>query len=353
MRNEIKIGILAILAIGLSIWGYQYLKGKNLFSNSVLLYVEYQDVDLLKSSDPVYINGFQVGVVTSLQLKPADMQTIVAEISLNRGIKVPKNAVAEIVSTSVMSGKAIRLQFDQPCSGEDCAESGDYLRGKVLGMLDSMVGKDGIQKYMNQLKNGVGGAFDTLSTKISDPNSNNELAKSIRDLQASMESLKSITAQLSNLLASSSRHISGTMKNVNAITENLASNNEEINGAIGNLSAFSNKLNELPLDQTMEKTNTAMTQLDATLQSANSAVKGLDEILAAIKNKEGSLGQLVYDQRLYDNLEKTSKNLELLLQDFRLNPKRYVNVSVFGKKQKTYEVPEKDPAFEEAPQNNK
>ena len=115
MSNETKVGILAVIAIAILFWGYKFLKGQNILTNSNILYVEYENAEMLATSAPVVISGFQVGVVANMYLKPENMRTIVVELDIDRGVKVPKNAIAEIMSFDITGSKGVNLQFDRPC----------------------------------------------------------------------------------------------------------------------------------------------------------------------------------------------------------------------------------------------
>ena len=129
MSNETKVGILAVVSIAILIWGYKFLKGQNLLTTSNILYVEYEQADMLSVSSPVLINGFRVGVIADMYLKPEDMQTIITVLDIERGVNIPKSTVAELISTDITGGKGINLSFHKPCTGANCAESGDTLKG--------------------------------------------------------------------------------------------------------------------------------------------------------------------------------------------------------------------------------
>jgi len=132
------------------------------------------------------------------------------------------------------------------------------------------------------------------------------------------------------------------------LVSNLKNNNDKINIIIGNVASFSDKINKTDIDGTNKQLQSTLTELKNTISQSTNTVAELNKITKAINTGNGSLGKLIYDPQLYINLNRTSKNMDLLLQDFRLNPKRYVNVSVFGKKQKTYVVPNNDPAFQDS-----
>lgn len=345
MSNETKIGILATVAILISILGYKFLKGQDVFSRSEEFYVEYTNVDQLTKSASVLINGFQVGTVKDIYIKPEDQKTIVVILSIKGAVKIPKNTVAAIKPSGLVGGKIIELMFNTPCADGTCAEDGDHLKGITTGLLDAIVGKDQMDTYLNQLKYGLTDIYDTISSKATNPNAKGGLPKTINDLNIILENLKASTRDLKIITASTAVAIPGISKNLNDITQNLRANNEKISSILGNTEKFSGNLSKTDISKTNQDLQTTMETLNKTLQSTDLALADLKKITGDINEGKGSLGALVKDPRLFDNLIRTSKNLDLLLQDFRLNPKRYVNVSVFGKKQKEYALPENDPAM--------
>jgi len=344
MSNETKIGILAVVAIGLVLWGYKFIQGQNFFSSSLLLYAEYENVDQLGSSSPIFVSGFQVGSVRDIYLNPKNLKTVIVEMDINADLPIPKNTIAEVVTSSFLGEKAIKLQFDGPCGDSNpCAESGDYIQGEVKGMLASMIGEpEEIKNYVDIITEGLNNLLDTVGQ---------EASAEIANVRQTLDNLRATSEELNRLVAVRANRI---LQDVEVITSTVSSKGQEIESIIANMDTLTNELAQLRLaqqvDKTFANTNAAVDNLNATLSSADSTVKILNGVLAAVQNGEGTLGRLVQDEELYSNLERTTKNLDLLLQDFRLNPKRYVNVSVFGKKDKEYKVPEEDPAFQEEDQ---
>ncbi len=350
MSNEAKIGILATVAILISIIGYKFLKGQDVFSRSEEFYVEYSNIDQLTKSASVLINGFQVGTVKDIFIKPEDQKTIVVVLNVKGGIKIPKNTIAAIKSSGLVGGKVIELLFSAPCADGNCATEGDYLQGITTGLLDAIVGKDQLDSYLNQLKYGLTDIYDTLSNKANDPNSKGGLPKTINDINIIMENLKASTRDLQLITSSTALAIPGISKNLEEITKNLRSNNDKITAILNNTEQFSGNLSKTDISKTNEDLQITMKSLNTTLKTTDLALSDIKKITADINDGKGSMGALLKDPQLYNNLTRTSKNLDLLLQDFRLNPKRYVNVSVFGKKQQVYSLPENDPA---QPEKNK
>ncbi len=344
ISKEFRIGVLAIVCIAAAIWGYKFLNGKDLLSKTNYYYVKYDHVDQLRPSNSVYVNGFQVGTVFEITLDEDHLDSVVVTLDIQKDIQVPKNTIATIISDGPLGGKAVVLQMEGPC----CAEDGAFLRGRTFGLLKSMIPPDEVDLYFELLKRGVGSLVDTL-TSSTDPDNPSDVSKSIEELKSTIHNLENITQSLSYILSQSSRDLRETFDHLSSITGNLAENNEQITKTMSNIEMITTQLKDADLgtsianttgklEGTMEKMTSVMTKAEATVSEIN-------QLLEGVNRGEGSLGLLAKNDELYVNLAKVSKNLDLFLQDFRLNPKRYVNVSVFGKKQKSYVLPTDDPAF--------
>ena len=353
INNETKVGILAIASILILVWGYKFLRGQNILVSSTTLYVEYANASQIKISAPVLIHGLEVGVIKNVELEPKKQQSVLVTLKMNKGIYVPKNTIAYIFSQSLTEGKAVELVFDKPCNGADCAADGDFLQGRTKGMIASMMGEpDELARYTDVLKNGMTGVLDSLDKQLSG-NEKNSIAISLRDLQTIIANLKNVTGQLNSVLGASAGSLKATMNNLQSISGNIQGSNAQVKELISNAAAFSQQLKAMDLATTSKNANAAIATLDATLKNTEKTVATLDKVVKKIDSGDGTLGQLINDKKLYNNLEgltrdfsRTNKNLDFLLQDFRLNPKRYINVSVFGKSQKEYKKPETDPAFD-------
>jgi ABC-type transport system involved in resistance to organic solvents, periplasmic component len=330
MSNETKIGILTVVAITLLILGYKFIKGQNIFTTSNLIYVDYEQVDQLTASSPVFINGFQVGIVSKVYLLE-NMSTIQVVLNINNGIDIHKNAVAEIITSSIMGGKSIRIVENQPCNGENCAQTGDHLRGRSVGMLNSMVPQKDMQTYMTFVKENLGDVYDTLNAKLRHPDPNNTIGQSIRDLQGSLANLRSTTDQINSLMLASTGKINRTLGNFENISNTIAGNSQTIDSILQNAATFSSQLNDLDLkalmslaDSTMGNANGAVAQLEQTLKSADLAMASVQDLLLKVKNGDGTIGLLLNDDQLYHNLNSMSMQLDTFLTNFREKPYRYM-----------------------------
>lgn len=348
ISNEFKIGLMAIIVIALTFWGYKFLRGRNVLKHSNNYYVRYTDIEQLALSSPVLIHGYSVGTVSEITLDD-DMKTVIATLTLNRGVQIPVDAVAMIMSTSIMGGKAIDLKISGPCSGDGCAKPGSFLEGRVKGLFDSLLDK-GENGTLAKVKENIGDILNTLGDSLTSPNANNEIAKTYTQLSALITHLSSITGTLDHSMGSYDKHLNNSLANVEAITAAIAKNQDKIASAIAHMESITKQFDESKVGTNagalITDAQNTIKNLNATVAEANQAFTNLSVVMKDVQNGKGSLGKLLKDESLYAHALATSKNLELLLQDFRLNPKRYVSVSVFGKKGKAYELPENDPAME-------
>jgi phospholipid/cholesterol/gamma-HCH transport system substrate-binding protein len=334
IRRETKIGVLVLISLALLIWGFEFLKGRNLLSGNPVYFAEYTHVDQLRGSQPVFANGYQVGVVKDVFLKENDLSKIIVEFEIDKGVPIPQGTIAEISTTSMMGGRAVTLKFPEACMDGSCPPSGEQLVGVTQGFLNSMVGTSNVEEYMDILDTRLNEIVDKLLSKLQD---NPELTETSENITATIQNLKATTARLNSLLANSSESIEKSLENISSISGNLREQDEKINSVIGNLDSLSAQLVSADLPGTVQGLNT-------TIGDISQAVNELTGILSEIKSGDGTLGLLISERETYDKLNRTLDNLDLLLQDVRLNPKRYTRI--LSKKQTPYETPEEDPAFD-------
>lgn len=314
ISREIKTGIIVIGGIFLFILGFSYLKSTPLFENSKVFYAVYHNIGGLQTGTSVTINGFNVGKVMDIKFKDKT-GSLVVSFSVDNGFAFSKNSTAELYDTGIIGGKGIQIKV--ALDGADIAKSGDTLVSATRPGLTEIV-----QQKLNPLQLKVEGAISNADSllvsfnEVLDDVTKKDLRESINGLNNLIKSFQVTTSALNALLEQNKGKIETSITNMGTITDNF--------------SKLSDSIARAGLPQTME--------------SLHSTVQHLDVLLGKIENGEGAMGKLMKDEALYTNLSNASKELDLLLQDFRLNPKRYVNVSVFGKKQKEYTLPENDPA---------
>lgn len=350
MSREIKIGILTFIVLVTMIWGYTFLKGRNLLTASNELFSTYDDVTDLNVSSPVLVNGYKIGTVTKIKINKTDVKKMDVFYLIDSEYKIPKNAIANLKSLGFVSGRGIFLDFDKECSGADCALNGDELKGGSIGLLGSMLGTENISEYSTEITESA----RAIIANIGKEGETGAINETFREIERISENLSSITSNTNSLVEKSSANLKLTIDNMASISANLAKSNKKIESMLNNLDKITGDLAKSDLNSTISKTNetldaskVAITELKTTLNSANTAMKDLSDVLNKVEKGEGTMAKLMNDKKLYDNIEASTKNLNLLLQDLRLNPKRYAHFSVFGKKQKEFTLPENDPAAKE------
>ncbi len=347
MSREIKLGLLTVITLFLAIWGYKFIKGQNLFKSSATYHTTFSDVTSLAVSSDVLVNGYKVGAVTEIKLNPENVKAMDVYFRIDGAIGVPKNAIVLMKSDGLMGGRVLSLEFDKHCQNGDCAPSGSKLPNKIVGLLGSMLNQDEVSTYMNDATKSA----RDLMQDIGKEGNNTKIDLIVRNLEATMANMNAMTSTFNTIMLQSQTNIAGMTSNMNKITKNLADNNALITSMLNNLNTTTKQLASADVSQTIGKTNTmletstaSLHKFEKTLDASTETMKELDQLLKKINDGGGSMGKLMNDKNLYTNLEATSKNLSLLLQDLRLNPKRYVNVSLIGRKDKPYTLPEKDPA---------
>jgi len=350
MSREVKLGIFAFLVLLVSIFSYQYLKGENLLKKSFNYETVFDDVTGLSKSSSVFINGFPIGTVYDINLDPDNLDQMVVKFNIAGDYKVPTNAVVEMVNDGLVGGKVLSMDFDKQCKGGDCAQDGARFNGKVLGLLGSMIETDDVKEYASAF----GGELSTVIESLGTPEGKGAINASLLELEQTMKNMTKLTETTNRIMNQSASNLNKTMSNMASITDNLAQNNAQITAMLQNFNNVSSQLSAANVGETVSSTTAtiqqaekAMTKLQGTLANADDAVKSLNTLINNATSGDGTMAKLINDKQLYDNLEVTSKNLSLLLQDLRLNPSRYIKVSVFGKKnKKPYALPEDDPAFQ-------
>lgn len=312
ISNELKVGALTAVSIALLIIGFNLLKGRNFFSRNMDLYAVYANVDGLAPANPVKVNGLTVGTVSSLGVLSGQQGKILVQLSIRPGIQVPSNSVATIVSVDLLGSKAVELDFG---SASTYLHDDDTIRSAIGSSLSTQV--------LNQVR--------PLSAKLLV--SLESLDSVLRDLHtafnpATRESLQKSMASLQVMLdhaAKASGGLQVTMDNLKEVTETLRKNTDKITAILANTDTITASL--------------ASSDLKGTIVQLDQSMRKLNSILQKVDQGQGSLGLLVNDKHLYEHLNAVSRNLDLLMEDLRLNPQRYVHFSVFGKKSKTVPLP--------------
>ena len=316
ISNETKVGSLTAIAIVILILGFNFLKGKNLTSKTMRFYAVFGNIQGLATSNAVMINGKQVGTIYSTD-GGTDMRRIVVGLTMSQPVNIPDNSVA-VISPSLLGTTAVEIKLG---SSNVYKQNGDTLASVAsAGMFDEALQK--VDPVLMQVKNAVRSLDSVLMTVngVFDPNTKINIRSMMENLNRTTATLAISSASLQTLLNTQTGALAKTLDNVSSFTGGLKNNNAKIDQTLTNLEATSAKLSRL--------------EIEKTLTSLDNTVTELKNIIGKVNSDKGSLGLLINDTKLYTNLSATSNKLNLLLDDVRVHPKRYVNISVFGKKDK-------------------
>jgi phospholipid/cholesterol/gamma-HCH transport system substrate-binding protein len=307
ISREFKIGLVALIAVVLAVWGINFLKGINVLKPTDKYYAVYGNVKGLIESAVVYLNGYKVGNVSRIEFDEKNLKRVVVEISLEKKVKLPRNTSIVVRSGSLISGsKDIDLLLGE---GPGYYESGDTLPSGIQVELSDYI--DPIRAQVESLITSVDTLMVSLGVLI-DSKTRENLQGTIASLNEAMHSLR-LSLQPSGALSQS-------FTNLASITDNLKKSNAEISNVLHNFSAVSDSLRQA--------------DLKALIKHADETFASTSEIFDKINQGEGTAGQLMVNDSLYNNLNSALASLDSLLIDLREHPKRYVHLSVFGKKDK-------------------
>jgi len=312
ITREIKTAILVIGSILLFIWGYSFLKGRNLLSDYKTFYVEYENVEGLAASAPVTINGLVVGKVASISLQNTTGK-LIAELQIKSDFPISKSSIIDIYEPGLIGGK--QIQIIPNYNDKIMAKSGDTLRGGIKKGLTDLVGEK-LTPLQQKVEKTVVSADSLLTSlnKVLDAQTKDNLKSSIANLNKTLAQFSQASVSVNAILDKNKGKIDATLTNINKVSSDF--------------SQISDSLSKANIGQTVKNLSETLAKVD--------------KIMEDVQSGKGTLGKMMKDESLYNHLNKTSKELELLLQDLRLNPTRYVNVSVFGKKNKPYNTPKND-----------
>ncbi|MFM1744579.1 MAG: hypothetical protein RLZZ630_516 [Bacteroidota bacterium] len=311
LSNEAKIGILLTVTLALFIWGLNYLKGRDLFTSRVKYFAVYDQVDGLVSSNPVFMNGFRIGIVNDISFSNDKSGRLVATLLIDKNVYISRNSVARIFSTDLIGTKAMRIDLgDSP----EQLRSGDTLTSGVESSFAQQFGQEvgPIKDKTERLIVSIDSLASQMRKALNDEN-RSKLAGSLNHLESSL-------AGIDRMINSDQSKFNKMISNAASIVGNIHAHEDEISSILSNLNRLSDTLAAIRFKQTVESAGQAIDQLNLVLESIN---KG-----------EGTLGQLTGNDTLYRRLESSANNLDSLLVDLKAHPKRYLHFSVFGRKEK-------------------
>jgi phospholipid/cholesterol/gamma-HCH transport system substrate-binding protein len=310
ISNETKIGALTAIGITVLILGYSFLKGNDVFSGTNKFYAIYRSVDGLSVSKPVLVNGFPIGNVSKMTLRQ-DGHTIV-QFKVDRKYNVPSNSLAKLVSTDLLGGKAIVFEYG---NSNTFADDNDTLRADIQGSL-----AESLQPIQMKAENLIGKLDSSLASinKILNPNFQKNVDRSFTSIANSLQTLEGTTKKIDALVAGQTEHINNILANAETVSGNLKSTTANLTGITNNFQKVSGDIAASNIKQTLDNANKAMADLQATISK--------------ISTNQGTLGLLLNDDKMYNNLKDATANLNALFIDLKAHPKRYVSFSVFGGK---------------------
>ncbi|MBP6431566.1 MAG: MCE family protein [Ferruginibacter sp.] len=316
VSNETKIGVLTVVAIAFLYFGFSFLKGKTFFGKDHKLYAKYTNVQGLLKSNPVLINGMQVGSVYDIQADK-NMREILVTINLTKDVNIPTNSLA-LIKSNPLSTTSIEIKLGE---NNVYLKKIDTIKTEAsTGLMDAALER--IDPVLGQVKGAVK-ALDSVLVSVNgivDGNAKANIQAMLANLNRTTASLTSSSASLQTLLNTQTGALAKSLNNVSSFTGNLASNNDKLTSVMSNLDKTTQNFSNLDLEKTLNTLNGTVTELKNTIGKLNT--------------NTGTAGLLLNDTKLYNNLTATSNKLNLLLDDLKTNPKRYISFSVFGKKDK-------------------
>ena len=295
--KEVKIALVAIAGVVVLFFGMNFLKGLNIFSSEDNYYVQFSDITGLSSSSPVYADGFKVGVVKDIIYDYSHTEWSKVLIGVDKQLRIPQGSSAEIVSDMLGNVKVNLLLANNP---REKVAPGGLIKGMIndgaMGKLQDMV--PAVEKMLPKLDS----IMTSLNAILADP----AIRQSLHNVQAITDNLTTSTAQLNTLMAGLNKNVPGMMAKANNVLDNTET-----------LTA-----------------NLAAVDVASTMRQVDQTIANVQQLTAKLNSKEGSLGLLMNDTQLYDNLNSTMRNADSLVIDLRQHPKRYVHFSVFGRKDK-------------------
>lgn len=300
MKKEVKIGMFAVAMILCAWGGIRFLSGVDIFSRNVDYYAVYDQVNGVQGASPVMMRGVKVGTVSEILFDPARSSQVVLRLTIRRQYPIPADSEAKIVSSSLMGSKAVEIVLGE---SPERLEKGDTIRsGYSRDMMDTALTElDFFKEKISRLTDELSRTLTGVSTLVEDN------AANIGGLTAH---LNSIAGNLDEVLSAEKSGLRSAVAGISEFSQTLGRNAGRVDTLMGNLTRFSDNLAEADL---------------------NAAVGRLNDILDRIDSGEGTVGKLMNDAVLYENLRQASENLSVLLADLKENPKRYVHFSLFGR----------------------
>ncbi len=316
--KAIKIGLIVIIIAGVLIWGISFCKGKNLFTKENIYYTTYTQVEGLQKNSAVLLRGHKIGHVKDIYFTSSQYDQLTVELSVFSDIQLPKSTKAKIFSSDILGSKAIDIILPENFSAEDGFVSNyDTLQTEIEASITDQVRIEvaPLKAQAEKLLESAAIAIDQFKYVVNESNGQ-ELRRCFIKLQNAIDAIHHSGVTLDTILTNGDENIQHILANVNGITKNINNHSNEIGTIITNFSNMSDSLSKANIAETLKKTEAAVSQLQT--------------ILTKVNNGESSLGELINNKTLYNNLEDASKQLDALLIDVQNHPKRYVSFPIFS-----------------------
>ena len=305
--KSIKVGIISLITIFLIYFGMNFLKGINVLNNGKILHAYYEDVAGLNEGNAITIKGYKIGTITEIKFDNDRDNQLKVDLNIQNDIGIPKNSVAKIVSLDLMGTKGISLILGD---SKEFVSIGDELMSSIESSLQEEVNAQILPLKMKTEE--LIGSIDsvmTVITSVLNKDARESLSKSLISLDQTFSTLSETMKIIDKMVNENKENVNVTLTNFASISENLNHSNEEIKNILYNFSSISDSLVKADILSTVNK---------------------IDKIINTINNEEGSLGKLVKNKSIYENLEAATRELEELIKDIKLNPERYVNFSIIS-----------------------
>ena len=315
ISKEIKVGLLAIVSMTILYFGFNFLKGIDLLEKTNSYYALYENIDGLTISNPVVINGLNVGRISHIEILQERNNLVAVEVSIDSKIILAHGTIARLVNLDFLGSKAIELILSQ--ESMEVYFDGDTLKSEV---------DEGITEFLKQSAGPVADNIGTTITRI------NAILESFQGnsekINATLDNIVSITNSLDRNLPVMQGKLIYLLDSLNQNSQELTKVLVGLQPLLANATQVTDSLKTLELSQTLDKTQVMLDNMNANLES--------------LKSGEGTMGKLMHDDSLYIYLSNTARDLDRLLVDFEANPGRYVQFSVFGKKDKSEKKKKKE-----------
>ncbi|MEI6140795.1 MAG: MlaD family protein [Mariniphaga sp.] len=309
LTKTTKIGILTVICLTILIWGINFLKGRDLFRTEKTFFARYQNVGGLEATTLVTLNGLKIGYVREIYFAEDLSGDLIVRIAIHNNFPLPVGTSAEIASSDLLGSKVVKINL---AKSEKLLQENDTLKTKMAPDIMQQVNEQiaPIKAKAERLIESLDSIVSTAS-KIFNNESQRNIAESFRQINLTLINLEKISGDLNEVTSNQKKNLSATITNITDVTANLKNNTVKLGNIMGNFSTFSDSLVKLDINRTVNHLNSSITNLQS--------------VLSKIDTANGTIGKLVNDPQLYQNLANSSDNLNRLLVDFRLNPKRYVH----------------------------